>query len=319
MNEELKLLLEKYEADNLTTDERRRLAALVATPEGRRQALASPSPEVVFLAGEKESPAWDGFWHGMQQRVQLHHQLLPHKTPWIRIAAAAAILIVAVLIFVNEYSNRAPVGSPATTPAEASGQKPETPALTTRTFKLAHRLPAEVLNELRPLMSDAVQLHIPEGGREIRITDKAENLDRIARALQMLDTPAGTLPIRLKLMFALGGEQPEIREAAAVEKVDIDSSKYRLADELLLTPSEGRRYVATLNERYQVQCFAKLGENGTALELRDFSIYDLQTGSIVRREGLRIPLGESILLNTDQRNDRGEPLVIVLATGHEER
>jgi hypothetical protein len=321
MNDELKRLLEKYQSDSLDDEERRRLSSLVATPEGRRRALASGSPEVVFLTRETEQPAWEGFWNGMHKRVLLHRQVLPHKIPWVRIAAALIIFAGAIFLFVNDYLSREQQRAerPALTSAEPTEPQPAGDTFVTKTFKLHHRRPAEVLNALRPLMSDEAKLHIPEGGREIQVTDKPVNLERIARALEMLDTPAGTLPIRLKLMFALGGAEAEIREAAAVRKVDLDPAKYRLEQELLMTPPDGRRYSETLGGRYQVQCFARISEDGTSIELRDFSIYDLETGAIVRQAGLRVPAGESLMLKTDQRNERGEPLVIILATDRGKR
>ncbi len=319
MNDELRQLLQKYKDDNLSGDERKRLAELVSTQEGRHAALSSDTPEAVFLSRKAESPGWDSFWGGMKKRVLLHRQLAPHKIPWFRLAAAVVVLAIALFVFVNDYLGKQEQARPYTSLTSAEPSGAQQPAdLKQQVFKLRYRLAAEVLGSLRPLMSDEAELHLPEGRRELQITDRPENLERIARALEQLDLPPGTLRMRLKLMFAVGGmDEPEIREVGGMEAGTIDESKYKLEDELLLTPVEGRRYREVIDERYQVQCFAQLSEDGTAIELRDFSIYDLETKRIVRRSGLRIPAGGGLVVKTEERNDRGEPLVFVITLDEE--
>lgn len=319
MDDELRQLLQKYNDDNLSGDERRKLVELLKTPEGRRVALSSDTPEAVFLSRESKSPGWESFWGSLKKRVLLHRQLAPHKIPWFRLAAAVVVLGIAVFIFVSDHLGRQDRAReyPGITSDEPPGaQKPA--GLKQQAFKLRYRLAAEVLGSLRPLMSDEAELHLPEGRRELQITDKPENLERIARALEQLDRPPVTLRMRLRLLYALGGAgEPEIEEVGGLDTGAIDESKFRLEDEVLLTPMDGRRYSEIVDERYQVQCFAQLSEDGTAIELREFSIYDLETKRIVRRSGLRIPAGGRLVVKTGERNDRGEPLVFVITLDEE--
>lgn len=322
MNEELGHLLEKYEEGDLDEAQRRRLAELVATPEGRRQALASGAPEAVFLSRDAETPAWDGFWKRLRARVELHSRLAPKKFPVFRVAAAVAILAVAVFIYVIDSTGPRTPGDEAPAMIAEGPDAPEmdaTSGMEERSFSLRHRLPADVLAELRPLLSDDAKLHVNESRRELLITDRPTNLERIERALAQLDSPQGILRMRLRLLYALGGDEAAImREVDALGAEKIDPDKYRLEEEIELAPVEGRRHRALLRGRYLVQCFATISDDGTKIELRDFSIYDQQTQRIVRRSGLTLPLAGSLVIRTDQRNEQGEPLVIVLSIDNNE-
>jgi hypothetical protein len=315
MNKELESLLEKYKDGSLSANERRRLAELVVTEEGRRQALASETPEAVFLARDARTPEWDdGFWERLKARIGLYEQRAPAKTPWLRLAAAAAVIVVAVLVF--QYDTGLFRQTESAPPEIAAGVEQGTEVdsgLVQRSFALRFRVPAEVLAVLRPLMSDDAVINIPEGRRELVISDHPANLDSIARALAQLDQPPGTLNMRLELLFARGSEIDDaFRQVGGVAAGEIDTSEFRKETEIVITPIDGRRYRELLDGRYLVQCYATLSQDGTAIELRDFSIYDQETGEIVRRSGLRVLADSGLALRTEQQNDSGETLVILL-------
>ena len=310
-HEELKRLLQLYERDELDEEQRKRLSELLSTPEGRLQALRSGAPEALFLAREPKARGWDGFWGNLSRRVDLNRQVLPAKTPWLRIAAAAAVLVIAAVVLVVETS-------PHGTPAGEATAPPTASALEERTFQLEHRLPAEVLAELRPLMSDDAELRVPEGSRELVITDKPGNLEKIARALEFLDTPPASISLRLRMLYALDDEAlGSIKRVGGVATEALDLSRFRDAGEIAIAPETGRRYRELLDGRYLVQCVATLNEDGTGIILREFSLYDQQTKEIVRRAGLEISIEGGLAVATGKLNERGEELVLQLTVANE--
>ena len=312
-NRELEHLLHLYERDELDDEQRQRLSELLATPEGRLQALRGGAPEALFLAHETESRGWDGFWSNLSKRMDSHRQVLPAKIPWFRIAAAAAVIVVVAVVLVIEMSPKAPPAGETAAPPTATAA-----GLEERTFTLRHRLSAEVLAELRPLMSDDAELRVPEGSRELVISDKPGNLDNIARALEQLDAPPATFKLRLRMLYALDNDAlGSIKRVGGIAKEALDLSRFRDGGEITIAPETGRRYRELLGGRYLVQCFAALNEDGSGIILREFSLYDQQTKEIVRRAGLEVSLDGGLAVATGKLSEQGEELVLQLTVAEE--
>ena len=307
MSAELKELLQRYERDELSGDDRRRLAELVATEEGRRQALASGCPEALFLAREEpQLSAWDPYWERLEARLTEQMQVKVGGLRTGPVAAAAAIVALAFLMALPFLQKS---DEPETTTAVAE--------TATRVFQLRHRSPAEVMPRLHQLLSEEAQLHVSQQRRELEITDKPSNLEAVARALELLDTPPSELRLRVQLLYALGHPDDPSIPADALRQIgaagEFDPSDYRLEEELLLTPTEGRRYRALLLDRYEVTCFAEFSDDGTEIELRSLTIYDRETGGMVRAAVSLTPGGVAAV-PTDQESPDGEPLVVVVST-----
>ncbi len=308
MRSELKELLRRYERDGLSGVDRRRLAELVATEEGRRQALASGCPEALFLALAREETqlsAWHPYWERLEVRLMEQTQVKAGGLRTGPLATAAAMIALAFLMALPFLQKS---DEPETSTAAAE--------IATRVFQLRHRSPAEVLPRLHRLMSEEAQLHVSQQRRELEITDKPSNLEAVARALELLDTPPAELRLRVRLLYALGHPDDPSIPAGALRQIsaagEFDSSDYRLEEELLLTPTEGRRYRALLQDRYEVTCFAELSDDGTEIELRSLTIYDRETGGMVRAAVSLMP-GGFAAVPTDQESPEGEPLVVVVS------
>ncbi len=132
----------------------------------------------------------------------------------------------------------------------------------------------------------------------------------------MLDLPPAELQLRLQLYYPAGDEPEDALMAEVRREVgrlgDADLSGYLLKDETVLTPAAGRRYSATLQDRYVINCFAELKPDGTGVTLRDISIYDKQTQEIVRKSGLVFTKGEILVIRTELKDDSGRLLVVAI-------
>ena len=266
----------------------------------------------------------------MERRIGEQTQKTAQTRNWKPALAAAALIILAALIatpflinpFVSDIQTTDVRGEELSHTETAAETKTADAASQNRVFTLRHRLPSEVLPQLRRFMSDDAELHVLQDENKLDITDRPENIERLSRALAMLDTPPATMLLKLRFFYANAADSETAEFAEARREVseldEIDLSKYRLDNEMELTLIEGRRISATLQDRYVINCFATIDLEGKKILLRDISIFDQETQQIVRKSGISVSEGKNLVIQTGQLDDSGQPLVIAIAFNPEE-
>lgn len=297
--ESFELIVARYRdggAESLSPEDRARLVRILADEEGRRMALASEFPEIVFLAGESfAEPAWESYWNGFETRMGYHvRQQARQSANWVRAAAMAAVLVVIVGVTFVLFA-------PAV-------NAPATPGTISRTFTLEHVRPADVLPKIRDLLGEDATINVNETG--LTIEDSADRLDLVARSLEELD--------RRPLVYALDVRllRPMTALAAATQRVDgmparsFDFDDYETVQRFALSPTDGRQLRETVGERWEIACYLQRSAAGGAT-LVSFSIYDRKKREItVRTTALDLIPGTVRTLDTGLTTPDGSPLIV---------
>lgn len=328
MNNELRDLLERYGAGELSSEDRRRLADLVSSEEGKRQALVSGCPEAVFLARDLSAlPEWENLWDGLEERMAEQTQLKPKSFRWQPIAAAAALIMGAALVFFLILpALTAPRGGDLAQSEEKAREETgdgvsatgvETGEVLTKTFPLKNRQHQEVMAKLGELMVDGDNIELLLDPPAFKITERKEKLEELANIWPQLDRPRMSLRMRLQIRYA---EDLQVEQVSAAP-VNIDSVALPIGDEIQLVAKDGLQFNSDLEESYKVVFLPELSLEGSEVVIDRLVITVFSgplEGSTLNLTNVKTALGEWRLLPTGRKNSEGRHIVIALNVDREE-
>jgi hypothetical protein len=286
-------------AEALTADDRVRLSGILASAEGRRLALSSSCPEIIFMTEETHAePAWDSYWRGFETRMGYHiRQQAKQSTAWLRTAAMAAVLI--VLIGVAFVLFAPSVNAPA------SGER------VSRAFVLEHVRPADILPRIRDLLSEDAGISVDPAGSGLTIEDTAENLERVQRSLAQLDRQPLTYALDVRLLRPRSAIQSLSQRVDGVPAREFDFGAYDAIETFALSPVESRQLRETIDDRWEIACYLQAHADGVHATLVSFSIYDREKREItMRTTALELAPGMVRTLDTGLTAPDGSPLIV---------
>lgn len=300
MSDELTSLLKRYDDGELDDTGMARLRELVATPEGRKQALASGAPETIFLADEKlAEPEWDSYWQTFSERMETQDRW-PAQQParWRKPLAMAAMLVIAVgAVFLLQ-------------PMFGGGADQEQLTDETFSYVLVHRQPAEVLPDLHTALGEDAAFSIDNEVGSISITGSPEAVERARRALAMLDREPLELPIHIALL------QPNnpmvIQTVDALPTEDLDMDDFEILGTLEIKPLEGRQFSNVIDGRYETTCFVRVNAEGTEAHIISLSIFDRETRTmLVRATDITLASGWTRTVDLNSGDSEGSAVAAI--------
>lgn len=301
MNDELKSLLEKFKADNLTDEERTRLGELMNDAGLRKAAMVDGLPEAIFLADENmPTVQWDTYWEGFQERMSHHQQAIPKKTPvWTRWAAAAVIVFIislAVLPFLPKQI-----------------QSDKNADMQQLVYQLQYRRIQDVSPHIQSLLSKDKEIMFDYQKNKITITDHAENIEKLDRMLKMMDRELSALDFRIRFLYPKTPGAGAVIPVGGIAQESFDLTEFNLAEDLKFTAIEDQQFNQDLNNRYRVICLARMDPENLETILANISIFDQVGGEMVfKADGIKLAPDQIYTLRTGKKNETGEELIVAL-------
>lgn len=197
-------------------------------------------------------------------------------------------------------------------------------ALRTRSYKLSHRLPERAAAVIRSLISSEGSISIQPGNNTIVVTDRAENLASITRALEQFDAPGKPFRIELKVVAASRAGTPakvpeDLKEVSARLGAVLKFNSFEKLAEFNAEGKEGDT-LANLEISQAFRADVTFGEYDPVkdvVRLQDLQISRVQAGDpdavepLLKRTTLNLKVGQTVILGA-QRPESDRALMFVL-------
>jgi hypothetical protein len=194
--------------------------------------------------------------------------------------------------------------------------------LTVRSFQLRHKDAEKAAAVIKPLFSAQGSFSIQPSTNTLVVTDTAENLRKIAAAVESFDAPLRALRVELKLVAASRAAQTsipaELKEIAAKLSGVLKFNAFEKVGELTAQGREGDSVVARIDGYRAEFRFGEYDPVNASVRLNDFQLSRVQGDQLVPvlKTALNLKIGQTVALGAsrDPQSDRALMLVLVAQT-----
>jgi len=211
----------------------------------------------------------------------------------------------------------------AATPVMAADAAPADPAAgksqTVRTFQFKHKTAEQAAAAIKNLRGATGSVSITANG--LVVTDSAENLKVISRALAEFDQPAQPFRLSIRLVSAgrvAAGEKPRISDEVRDLEPKLALLRYNWLENIGAAEVVGREGEPGLIDLETYRAEFKFGEYDGAsdsIKLNDLKLSRLegdQLGQLLKTT-LNLKLGQTVILSATRQPNAGRALMIVVS------
>jgi len=216
------------------------------------------------------------------------------------------ILIAMLLASVSAFAEPEPV---------ADGK-----AVTVRSFTFKYKEADKAAAVIKPLMSADGSMSMQAANNALVVTDHADNLKAIAKALEAFDAPAQAIKLSIRLVSAAHVESPAQRvrkdlEDVATKMAMFRYNSYESVGESNVEGKEGDAEVVDNITGYRADF--KIGEYDAAsdsIKLNDFKLSRLQNDQLTAllKTTLNLRIGQMYILGASKAPQSQRALMIVI-------
>ena len=196
-----------------------------------------------------------------------------------------------------------------------AGDKP----LSVRTFTFKYKDADKAAAAIKSLVSADGSISIQPSTNALQVTDNAENLRKIAKALLEFDEPAKGFKVYVRLVSASRVEgDPKVPAALKDVATKLSMLKYNAFDSVGEATIEAREGDPGIVDMSGYRAEFKLGEYDAAsdsVKVSDFRISKLQTDQltpVVRPTTLNLGIGQTYIVGASKAPGSQHALMIVL-------
>lgn len=193
-------------------------------------------------------------------------------------------------------------------------------SLTVRTFTFKHKAAEKAATAVKGLISTEGSMAIQPSGNSLVVTDRPENLKKIAAAIEQFDQPAQAFRLSVRIVSAgraAAGEAPKVRDDlkdVAAQLAVLRYNTFELVGESTFDGREGEPGIMHLNG-YRADF--KLGEYDPAsdsIRVEDFKLLRQdkdQLGQLLKTT-LNLKVGRTVILGATRQAQSDRALMMVL-------
>jgi len=196
--------------------------------------------------------------------------------------------------------------------------------LTARSFHLRYKDTERAAGAIKGVLSSEGSISIQPSSNTLMVTDRAENLQKVASILAQFDAPPQSFTIDLQLIAASRSASPsvpdELRSVAGKLSGALKFNNFEEMGEITAGGKEGDPVIIErLSENYRAEF--KFGEYDPASEtirVKEFVLSRLQPGSegsevvSILRTSLNLKVGQTVILGASRLPDSNRALMLVL-------
>jgi hypothetical protein len=217
------------------------------------------------------------------------------------------VLMVAFLV--------AAVTAQAEPPAAADAAK----ALTVRTFTFKYKDADKAAAVVKPLMSAEGTISIQPGTKSVVVTDRADNLKAVAKALADFDVPPQTFHLSVRLVSAARGEESKVPNELKDVAPKLALMRYNALDsegQAEFEGKEGDPGILDMTTGYRAEF--KFGEYDAASdsikvnELKLARLQKDQLSPVLKPISLNLRLGQTYVVGATRSAQSQRALIVVI-------
>ena len=195
-----------------------------------------------------------------------------------------------------------------------------------QTFKFKFKSADKVAQMVRPLMSSEGSVSIQPGANTLVVTDRADNVSRIAAAIDDYDVPSRTFKLELKLVAAgrVDGKPPavpdDLREVSAKLSGVLRFNSFEKLGELAVSGREGDAVRRDVDGAYHADF--TIGEydpvTGT-VQVSEFKLGRYQQTAAGKKEltevlktTLNLKVGQTVVLGASKLPESNRALMLIV-------
>ena len=207
----------------------------------------------------------------------------------------------------------------AASAAAPAGDAAPAQTLSVRSFQFKHKEADKAAAIIKPLMTPEGSLSIQPGANVLVVTDKAENLKAIEKALTAYDVPAQPFKISVRLVAAsreAAGRVPDELRDVAPKMAALKFNAFDSLGEANFEGREGEPGIVDIGNGYRADF--RLGEfdpaSGT-VRVSDFRLSKQQQDQLVNllKTSLNVKLGQTVILGASKVPQSERALMIVIS------
>jgi hypothetical protein len=196
--------------------------------------------------------------------------------------------------------------------------------LSVKVFKLNYRRVEEAALLIRPHLSDAASVTLTQRLNAMTVTDREENLKKVAKLLADFDVPPRGFTFAIKLIRAradvpAGSIAREIGGLGAKLKSLFQFNDYSLIDSAVLRGVEGGRVECRLGGEYSLSFSIAPTSGGDDLLLTPFALSRVHKSSVapflltpLYRASMPIVLNQTLVVGASREEQSKTALILVL-------
>lgn len=195
-----------------------------------------------------------------------------------------------------------------------------------QTFKFKFKTADRAAQLIRPLMSSEGSVSIQPGANTLVVTDKADNVDRITKAIDDYDLPSRTFKLEIKLVAAgrVNGTPPavpdDLREVSTKLAGVLRFNSFEKLGELTVSGREGDAVKRDVDGIYHADF--TIGEYDPvtgSVQLGDFQLGRYQQTAAGRKElsellktSLNLRIGQTVVLGASRLPESNRALMLIV-------
>ena len=194
----------------------------------------------------------------------------------------------------------------------------ETANLSVRSFQLKHKQADRAATVLKPLFSAQGSFSVQPSTNTLVVTDQAENLKKIAAAIESFDVPLRAFKVELKLVAASRAAEPSIpadmKEIAAKLSGVLKFNAFEKVGEINAEGKEGDPVSARIDGYRAEFRFGDFDPVSGSLRLNEFQLSRMQGDQLVpmMKTSLNLRLGQTVALGASRDPQSQRALMLVL-------
>jgi hypothetical protein len=198
--------------------------------------------------------------------------------------------------------------------ADAAGQK-----FSVRTFQFKHKQADQAAGAIKSLLSPEGSMAIQPSTNSLVVTDRAENLRRIAAALTEFDVEARSFQLSIRLVSAARAAGAQARVAAELSDVapKLALLRYNVLDSVgsaTVHGSEGEPGIVNLDGYRADFRFGEFDPASDSIRLSDFRLGKQEADELTQllKTSLNLKLGQTVILAATRQPESQRALMIVV-------
>lgn len=196
--------------------------------------------------------------------------------------------------------------------------------LTARAFHLRYKDTERGATAIKGVLSSDGSISIQPSSNTLIVTDRSENLQRVASILAQFDAPPQSFSIDLQLIAASRSQTPsvpeELRVVAGKLSGALKFNSFEKMGEITAGGKEGDPVIIEkLSEAYRAEFkFGEYDPSSETIQVKEFQLSRLKPGSngsevvSLLRTSLNLKVGQTVILGASRLPDSNRALMLVL-------
>lgn len=197
------------------------------------------------------------------------------------------------------------------------------PSLSVRSFQLRNKEADKAAGVIKPLFSAQGSFSVQPSTNTLVVTDQAENMKKIAAAIEKFDVPPRPFRIELKLISASRAAQPsipaELKEIAAKLSGVLKFNAFEKVGELTVVGKEGDPVLAKVDGYRAEFRYGEFDPVSGTIRVNEFQLSRVQGEDLVPvlKTSLNLRIGQTVALGASRDPQSQRALMLVLVAKEE--